>query len=171
MRSVDRLVPSYRGRLVRLFPRRRDQSAHFTLFGRVRTDRPSIRRARVRTDSPIRPPSFGAPLTSSHPTPSVISVTTHSAVLSSTDAPLNKLSSGGLFGSRRGGGSHQSSWLGFFVKLLLFVGLCVGGAYAYKAYQLRSRHGAFSSSSAGTFGGGLGADFGNRRSYASRRRF
>ncbi|KAI9463819.1 hypothetical protein HD554DRAFT_2330155 [Boletus coccyginus] len=50
----------------------------------------------------------------------MISITTHSAVLSSQDAPLNKL-------------------------LLSFVGLCIGGAYGYyKVYKLRNRHGALS---------------------------
>lgn len=89
----------------------------------------------------------------------MISITTHSAVLSATDAPLNKLAGSG----RRG--AHQSgSWLAFFAKLLAFVGACVGGTYGYKAYVRRGRHGAFS---AGTFGG---MDFGDR-SYASRRRF
>ncbi|KAI9568791.1 legume-like lectin family-domain-containing protein [Boletus coccyginus] len=100
----------------------------------------------------------------------VISIATYSAILSSQDAPLNKLSSGGLFGGRRhSDGSPPSSWLAFFVKLLAFVGLCVGGAYGYKAYKLRHRHG-------GAFGGGgFGMmDFGDRpssSSYASRRRF
>ncbi|KAF8554927.1 hypothetical protein OG21DRAFT_1439471 [Imleria badia] len=98
----------------------------------------------------------------------VISITTHSAVFSSKDTPLNKLATGGgLLGGRRTGGSHPS-WLAFFVKLLFFVGLCVGLAYGYKAYTLRGRHGAFSTR--GTFGG-LGMDFGDRQGYASRRRF
>ncbi|KAH0829134.1 legume-like lectin family-domain-containing protein [Lanmaoa asiatica] len=96
----------------------------------------------------------------------VISITTHSAVLSSQDAPLNKLSTGGgLFGSRRN--RQSSSWFAFFLKLLFLVAVAFGGAYGYKAYKLRGRHGGFSAT--GTFGG-LGMDFGDR-SHASRRRF
>ncbi|KAF8435055.1 legume-like lectin family-domain-containing protein [Boletus edulis BED1] len=92
----------------------------------------------------------------------VISITTHSAVLSSQDAPLNKLtSSGGLFGSRHTDGSARgSSWLGWIIKLLFLAGVCVGGAYGYKAYKSRGRHGVLS---------GLGMD--DRRGYGSRRRF
>ncbi|KAG6381972.1 ER lumen protein retaining receptor-domain-containing protein [Boletus reticuloceps] len=92
----------------------------------------------------------------------VISITTHSAVLSSQDAPLNKLtSSGRLFGSRHADGSARgSSWLGWLIKLLFLAGVCVGGAYGYKAYKFRGRHGVLS---------GLGMD--DRRGYGSRRRF
>ncbi|KAG8221260.1 legume-like lectin family-domain-containing protein, partial [Butyriboletus roseoflavus] len=98
----------------------------------------------------------------------VISITTHSAMLSSQDAPLNKLSTGsGFFGSHRTGGSHQSSWLALFVKFLFLVGVAAGAAYGYKAYKLRSRRGGLSS--AGTLGG-LGMGF-EDRSYGSRRRF
>ncbi|KAF9243190.1 concanavalin A-like lectin/glucanase domain-containing protein [Melanogaster broomeanus] len=79
----------------------------------------------------------------------VVSVTTHSAVLSSADAPRDKLSSG-LFGRRPDG---RSSWLSFFVKLFLFVGACAGGAYGYKAYKLRSRYGGFMKGSPEAFRG------------------
>lgn len=162
--SVDRLMSSLRGQLVRLFPCRRDQFACITLLGCVRANRPSIRRARVSTFRtfffPVRHQTVL--LT---PPPSVISITTHSAVLSSKDAPLNKLSSGGgLFGSRRSGGSRQSSWLAFFVKFLFLVGVAAGAAYGYKTYMIRSRRGGLSS--AGTLGMGFGD-----RSYGSRRRF
>lgn len=110
--------------------------------------------------SPIHPSSL-LPL-------SVISITTHSAVLSSQDAPLNKLSTGGFFGSRRTGGDRQSSsWFGLFVKFLLLIGVAAGAAYGYKAYKLRNRQPSFSST--GKFGG-LGTDFGDR-SYGTRRRF
>jgi len=98
----------------------------------------------------------------------VISITTHSAILSSQDAPLDKLATGSLFGRRPGKQpSSSSSWLGFFLKLVLFVGVCAGCVYGYRAYARRSRYGGF--------GGGLGMSmdslFGDRRSYASRRRF
>ncbi|KIJ66033.1 hypothetical protein HYDPIDRAFT_130167 [Hydnomerulius pinastri MD-312] len=89
----------------------------------------------------------------------VISITTHSAVLSSADAPRDKLSSS-LFSRHPTSGS---SWLGFFVKLSLFAGVCAGGVYGYKAYVLRSRYGGFRTGGPGSFGG-----FGE---YSSRRRF
>ncbi|KAH7883239.1 legume-like lectin family-domain-containing protein [Phlebopus sp. FC_14] len=91
----------------------------------------------------------------------VISVTTWSAVLSSKDAPRDKLSTG-IFGRRPEGAS--GSWLGFFVKLFLFAGACVGLLYTYKAYVLRSRYGGFRTGGPGSFGG-----FGDM-GYSSRRR-
>ena len=110
------------------------------------------------------------PIPSPHPLRSVISITTHSAVLSSQDAPLNKLSKSGLFGSRRTDGARQGSWFAFFLKSVLFLGLCVGGVQGYKAYVRRGRHGGFAAPTGGNAFGGLGMD-GDRSSYGSRRRF
>ncbi|KAG6335826.1 hypothetical protein ID866_3262 [Astraeus odoratus] len=93
----------------------------------------------------------------------VISVTTWSAILSSKDAQRDKLTKGGLFSCPP---SEQGSWLGFFVKLSLFAGVCAGALYGYRSYTLRSRFGGFGSSSSGTFGG-----FGDGYGYSSRKRF
>jgi mannose-binding lectin 2 len=95
----------------------------------------------------------------------VISITTHSAIFSSNDAPLNKLADGLLGGRRPGTAARASSWFGFVVKLLFFAGVCVGGVYGYKAYALRGRHGF----GLGPLGGMM--DFDRRPAYASRRRF
>ncbi|KAG9312132.1 legume-like lectin family-domain-containing protein [Chiua virens] len=101
----------------------------------------------------------------------IISITTSSAILSSQDAPLNKLSSGGFFGGGRRPDGSRSSWLSYFVKLVFLAAMCVGGVYGFKAYQLRSRrrhHGtAFADNGAGAFGGFGMSD----RGYGSRRRF
>jgi len=96
----------------------------------------------------------------------VISITTHSAVLSSQDSPLNKLEKGSLFGRRPDGSRQPSSWFAFFTKLFLFVGLCVGGVYAYKAYTRRGRYGHVFPPSVTGLGGLRMED-----RYESRRRF
>ncbi|KAF8841691.1 hypothetical protein BDN67DRAFT_996034 [Paxillus ammoniavirescens] len=95
----------------------------------------------------------------------VISVTTHSAVLSSKDAPRDKLSGNGMFGRRPDGA--RSSWFLFVVKLILFLGAVVGVLYGYKAYTLRTQHGGFMKGGPGTFGGFGDGGYGG---YSSRRR-
>ncbi|KAI6046428.1 legume-like lectin family-domain-containing protein [Pisolithus marmoratus] len=78
----------------------------------------------------------------------VISVTTWSAILSSKDHRVNELGSA------------------FFIKILFFVGICVGVVYGYKAYMLRSRFGGFGSGGTPMFGG-----FGDGYGYSNQRRF
>ncbi|OAX42807.1 hypothetical protein K503DRAFT_766421 [Rhizopogon vinicolor AM-OR11-026] len=90
----------------------------------------------------------------------VISVTTWSAILSTSDTQRNSFGGSGKGGSLRkpGAESQGGSWFGFFFKMLLFAGVCVGAMYGYKAYILNQRKGYRGSSF-----GGLG--------YENRRRF
>lgn len=90
---------------------------------------------------------------------SVISVTTWSAILSASDAQRNRMG-GNSRGSLRKdvADSRGGSWLGFFFKLLLFAGVCVGATYGYKTYVLNQRR-----NYGGSPFGGLG--------YESRRQF
>jgi lectin, mannose-binding 2 len=41
------------------------------------------------------------------------------------------------------GQKEKGSWLGFFFKLFLFVGVCVGGYMGYNAYRTRQRYSSF----------------------------
>lgn len=88
---------------------------------------------------------------------SVISVTTWSAILSSKDAQRDKLESGGYF-SRRPSGQRTRS--GLFIKILLFVGVCIGVVYGYKAYILRARFGGYFGSGGTSMFGGFGDGYG-----------
>ena len=65
--------------------------------------------------------------------------------MSNPDKAPNKLSTSP---SGRAPDSSGGSWSGFFFKLFLFVGLCVGGYYGYLEYQRRNRYGG------GNYGGG-----------------
>ncbi|KAH7925298.1 hypothetical protein BV22DRAFT_1065213 [Leucogyrophana mollusca] len=96
-----------------------------------------------------------------HDAHDVISVTTWSAILSSEDAPRDKLTGGGLFSKKRGS-EGSGSWLGFFFKLFLFGGVCVGAFYGYKTYVVRGRHGGFGSSGFGGLGDRMGYNSGKR---------
>ncbi|EGO00772.1 hypothetical protein SERLA73DRAFT_178703 [Serpula lacrymans var. lacrymans S7.3] len=97
----------------------------------------------------------------------VISVTSWSAVLSSEDAPRDKLG-GRIFSSSRG--SQSGSWFGFLFKLFLFAGVCAGAFYGYKSYTVKNnnRYGY-----SGTFGstGGTFGQLGDRLGYTSGKRF
>jgi len=68
----------------------------------------------------------------------IISVTTWSAVLSPENAQRDKNSPITFFR----GPASEGSWFGFFVKLLLFAGVCVGGYYGYEEYKRRNMYGA-----------------------------
>lgn len=87
----------------------------------------------------------------------VISVTTWSAILSSKDAQRDKLESGGYFSRRPSG---QRTWSGLFIKVLLFVGVCIGVVYGYKAYILRARFGGYFGSGGTSMFGGFGDGYG-----------
>ena len=101
--------------------------------------------------SPPTPPPHPFPprFTGLTTPPSIISVTTYSAILSSPDAQRDKLT-----GAKKpvlarvvGGGG----WGWTFVKLCLFVGVGVGALYGYKTYQLRQARGG--GLGGGSFGG------------------
>jgi len=100
----------------------------------------------------------------------IISVTTWSAILSSEDAPRNKLrSGGGIFTASQ---SLQSgSWLMFFLKFFAFAGACAGAFFGYKSYSRRNRQ---------RYGNGFGLDrpmfgglgqLGERMGYMNGKRF
>ncbi|KAJ7750032.1 legume-like lectin family-domain-containing protein [Mycena maculata] len=96
----------------------------------------------------------------------IISVTTYSAVLSPESAQRDKP---GTFISRIPGASGQGTWFGFFVKLLVFAGICAGGYYGYEEYKRRQMYsgggnfgGPMSGGYRGGFGGG-GGMYDNKR--------
>ncbi|KAK7691846.1 hypothetical protein QCA50_005250 [Cerrena zonata] len=74
----------------------------------------------------------------------IISVTTYSAILSSPDAPRDKIGVAGTVSQSSG----SSFWT--LIKLGMFVGVCVGAFYGYKAYAEKRGGGV----TAAPFGGG-----------------
>ncbi|KAI0079850.1 hypothetical protein K474DRAFT_1639055 [Panus rudis PR-1116 ss-1] len=64
----------------------------------------------------------------------IISVTTYSAILSAPEAQRDKLGSGRTPLSLS---PSSSSWFSTLIKLLLFVGVCVGLFYGYKSYAIK----------------------------------
>lgn len=82
--------------------------------------------------------------------PSVISITSYSAILSSPDAQRDQLRA-----SRPKGGS---SWLVFLFKLFGWVGAIAAVLYAYKIYMLRGLKGFGITKSTPGLGAGLYAD-------------
>ena len=87
--------------------------------------------------------------------PSIISVTTYSAILSSPDQQRDKLT-----GSKKPGvASEGSGWGWTLTKLALFVGVVAGALYGYKMYALKQARGGGAFGSVGRsmqgFGGGL----------------
>lgn len=77
---------------------------------------------------------------------SIISVTTYSAILSSPDAPRDKI---GVAGSKP---QIEGSFFWTLIKLIMFVGVCAGAFYGYKNYAQRQ-------------GGGVTAPFGGAPSF------
>ena len=67
--------------------------------------------------------------------PSIISVSTYTAILSSVASPLDKIYETPHEFHVRG------TWLWTFIKLFGFLGLVAGVLYAYKTYVLRSASG------------------------------
>lgn len=87
---------------------------------------------------------------------SIITVNTYSAILSPVDYPRDKLRSINPFNSSSSSGS--GSWLGFFFKLFLFAGVCVGAFYGYQIYlerNGRATYGGAFGGPGGRYGGGL----------------
>ncbi|CAL1711508.1 unnamed protein product [Somion occarium] len=64
----------------------------------------------------------------------IISITTYSAILSSPDAPRDKIGVG-IGSSSRLAGSSSYFWT--LVKFALFVGVCAGAFYGYRTYSSR----------------------------------
>jgi len=64
---------------------------------------------------------------------SIVSVTSYSVILSQPNSPPNK------FGGKNSEFSSNGTWSGFFVKVVLFVGVCAGGYYGWQEYQRRER--------------------------------
>jgi mannose-binding lectin 2 len=83
----------------------------------------------------------------------IIAVSTYSAV---TSANMDASSKSQGKPSTRIPGVSSSTWTGFFFKLFLFGGLCVGGYYGWMEYQRRNRYGrsGFGSNFGGSAGGG-----------------
>lgn len=63
----------------------------------------------------------------------IISVTTSSAILADANRPRDKLH------VTPSSSSVGGSWLGFLIKLFLFVGVCFGALYGYQEYNRRNR--------------------------------
>jgi len=78
----------------------------------------------------------------------IITVTTYSAILAQSSTRDKKKTS--IFSKPRLTSSPESpgTWLGFFFKLFLFVGICAGGYYGYMEYKRRQAY-----SGGGNFGG------------------
>ncbi|KIM82469.1 hypothetical protein PILCRDRAFT_820328 [Piloderma croceum F 1598] len=86
----------------------------------------------------------------------IITVNTYSAILSPVDYPRDKLRSINPFSSSSS--SSSGSWLGFFFKLFLFAGVCVGAFYGYQIYlerNGRATYGGAFGGPGGRYGGGL----------------
>jgi len=86
----------------------------------------------------------------------IIAVTTYSAVLSPASAQRDKPT----FFSLSRGPQDKGTWLGFFLKLFLVAGICVGAYYGYEEYKRRNMYGA--GNFAGVRGGGYGSGYGGR---------
>lgn len=84
----------------------------------------------------------------------IITVSTYTAILSSPDAPRDKI------GSNKASlvGSSDSSWFGGFFKFILFIGVCAGLLYGYKEYTLRKAGRSGFGGGSGGFGAGLYTD-------------
>jgi mannose-binding lectin 2 len=89
----------------------------------------------------------------------IISVTSYTAVLSKDDSGPNKKKQGANPISSGGGGS----WLGFFFKLFLLVGVLAGGYYGYQEYLRRQRYGG--GGNFGTRTGGYTEMFSSNKRY------
>lgn len=86
----------------------------------------------------------------------IITINTYSAILSPVDSPRDKLRSINPF--RSSSSTSSGSWLGFFFKLFLFVGVCVGAFYGYQIYlekNGRSTYGGAFGGHDSRYGGGL----------------
>ena len=65
---------------------------------------------------------------------SIISVSSHTAVLSRPDSGRDKI-------KERPPPTEEGTWFGFFFKLLLLAGVVAGGYYGYQEYLRRQRYG------------------------------
>ncbi|KAG7449971.1 ERGIC53, mannose lectin, ER-golgi intermediate compartment [Guyanagaster necrorhizus] len=77
----------------------------------------------------------------------IITVSTHSAIISHGDLPYTE-------GAKKRSKKSAGSWTWFFFKMLLFAGVGAGGYYGYQEYRRRSRY-----SGMGNFSGGRSSGF------------
>ncbi|KAG6816593.1 hypothetical protein H0H87_004819 [Tephrocybe sp. NHM501043] len=98
----------------------------------------------------------------------IITVTTYSAILVAPEKGKAKKKTS-IFSSSSSGSSETEpgTWLGFFFKLFLFVGVCTGGYYGYQEYRRRQMYGGGGNFGMGGFGrgGGGGLYSGNKRAF------
>jgi len=101
----------------------------------------------------------------------IISVTSYSAILSQPDSPPNKHKKSSFFSSSpHVDGTSSGTWIGFFFKLFLLVGVIAGGYYGWQEYQRRQRYGGYEGGLGGAYGmrspgvtGGFGNMYGSKR--------
>jgi len=101
----------------------------------------------------------------------IISVTSYSAILSPTEAPLNTIKKNKIWSnplsssSSRGGDNAEgsgTSFLGLLFRLSIFGALCAGGYFGYKEYLRRQRYGGgFNFGTPGAGGYALGGSGGS----------
>lgn len=94
---------------------------------------------------------------------SVIAVTTSSAITSAITSKTSK----SIPGTKIPGVS-SSTWTGFFFKLFLFSGVCVGGYYGWIEYQKRNKYGGGMANFGGmslSGGGGFGGVYTNPKRF------
>ncbi|KAK0212224.1 legume-like lectin [Desarmillaria ectypa] len=93
----------------------------------------------------------------------IISVSTHSAIISHGDLPFTENA------NKRSGKKSTGSWTWFFLKMLLFAGVGFGGYYGYQEYRKRNRYSGMGNFGAGRpsglagFGGAGGMYSGGKR--------
>ncbi|KAJ3996559.1 ERGIC53, mannose lectin, ER-golgi intermediate compartment [Lentinula boryana] len=93
----------------------------------------------------------------------VIAVTTSSAITSAITSNTSKSTP-----RTKIPGVSSSTWTGFFFKLFLFIGICVGGYYGWMEYQRRNRYGGGMSNFGGMSmngGGGFGGMYANPKRF------
>ncbi|KAK7036521.1 hypothetical protein VNI00_011718 [Paramarasmius palmivorus] len=100
-----------------------------------------------------------------HDAHDIIAVTTYSAITSSVDS--RKIGATG----RTPGSLSSGSWTGFFFKLFLFGGLCVGGYYGWMEYKRRQSYGGMPNFGGMSMGGSGGAGGFGGSMYSSSKRF
>ncbi|KAK7472336.1 hypothetical protein VKT23_000455 [Stygiomarasmius scandens] len=98
----------------------------------------------------------------------IIAVSTYSAITKSPDKNAKQTSKSRVVPS-----ISSSTWSGFFFKLFLLVGVCVGGYYGWMQYKRRNSHRGYGSGmpmggAGGMFSGAGGGGFGGMYSNAKR---
>lgn len=73
----------------------------------------------------------------------IVSVETRNLYSPVGSSQSNNRSPGRQGKQRKKPKSEGGSWLGFFLKTVLFVGVCVGGYFGYNAYRTKKRYEGF----------------------------